>query len=64
MCGGRPSVNPSIFREKREVGQLYVAQVKDVGWTELGPRNSRASDGKRSHLGLQEDQEALSPMRE
>lgn len=53
-----------MFQEKREVGQLYVAQVKDVGRTELGPRNSRASDGKRSHLGLREDQEALSPMRE
>lgn len=59
MCEHRPSVDPSIFQEKLEVGQLYVNQVKDVGWTELGPRNNRPSGGKCSHLGLQADHEAI-----
>ena len=64
MCGGRPSVDPSIFQEELEAGQLYIDQVKGVGWTELGPRTNRASGGKCRHLSLQADHEAIYPTHE
>lgn len=42
-------LDPFIFQEKLEMGQLCVDQIKHVGWAEFGLRNDPAPDG---YLGL------------